>query len=169
MNENDETTLYKILRYIEGKEVSKEFLDSFSKDKDIQNKVIMLRHDLYSMKNVKTSSLFNRVDNKSSIVINNKSDVIFESLRLFTRITELNSRDNKPEKRSVYAYKNLELYIEKSSIFIIINEIEFSLIILKDGKNIVNIKGHQKTYLITLEKGDYLIKVDNSESSILIE
>ena len=169
MKEYSESFEYEILKYVEGKKVSEEFLNTLNNDVSLQNEILMLKTDIYFMNNVKSSSLFNTVSNKSKIVINDKNEVSLESLFLFTPITALNARDLNNEKQKVYAYKNIELHIKKDSIFMIVNEIKNGLVILKDGKNIVNIKGSEKKYSSILEKGDYLIKFNDNEASILIK
>ena len=169
MKEYSESFEYEMLKYVEGKEVSNEFLNTLNNDLALQNEILMLKTDIYFMNNVKSSSLFNIVSNKSKIVINDKSEVCLESLLLFTTVTELNARDLSDEKQKIYAYKNIELHIKKDSIFMIVNEIKNGLVIIKDGKNIVNIKGSDKIYSSILEKGDYLIKFNDNEASVLIE
>ncbi len=169
MKEYSESFEYEMLKYVEGKEVSNEFLNTLNNDVALQNEILMLKTDIYFMNNVKSSSLFNIVSNKSKIVINDKSEVCLESLLLFTTVTELNARDLSDEKQKIYAYKNIELHIKKDSIFMIVNEIKNGLVIIKDGKNIVNIKGSDKIYSSILEKGDYLIKFNDNEASVLIE
>lgn len=169
MKEYSESFEYEILKYIEGKNVSEEFLTTLNNDTSLQNEILMLKTDIYFMNNVKSSSLFNTISNKSKIVIDDESEVRLENLILFTPITELNARDNSNQNQKIYAYKNIELHIKKDSIFMIVNEIKNGLVVLKDGKNIVSIKGSETRYSSILEKGEYLIKFSDNEASILIE
>jgi len=169
MKEYSESFEYEILKYVEGKNVSEEFLTTLNNDTCLQNEILMLKTDIYFMNNVKSSSLFSTISNKSKIIIDDKSEVRLESLLLFTHITELNARDKSNQNKKIYAYKNIELHIKKDSIFMIVNEIKNGLFVLKNGKNIVSIKGNETRYSSILEKGEYLIKFNDNEASILIE
>lgn len=153
-----------IMRYSDGLSVSKEFLKALEHNVSLQASVLTIKSDMYFIKNIEDSPMFNFIEKKSGIVVRNN---IIDYITAFVKITPLLARGE--GEVSVYSFKNIEFIIERGIYTLNINKIKKWCVIEKNGKKIVNIFSKKENYSIEIERGDYLVKVDDIESRIKIE
>lgn len=155
-----------IINYVNGIEVSDDFLKALESNTDLQREVSSLKNDLFLMENIEDSNMFNESKRKS---IMNIKEGIIDYMMYFSRLTPLASRGDN-ETKETYVYKNIEIYKNNDEYCINIINIKNWCVIKCNGENIVEIFGERENYSFVIsKKGNYTIKADDYEASINIE
>ena len=94
-----------IIKYLDGIKVSEEFLDELENNLELQMRVNNLKSDLFIMKNIKDSEIFDITEKESEINIKNN---IVESMAFFSKIKPLEARGDKDNE--IYIFNNSNHY-----------------------------------------------------------
>ncbi|WP_288621719.1 hypothetical protein [uncultured Brachyspira sp.] len=153
-----------IIKYLDGIKVSEEFLDELENNLELQMRVNNLKSDLFLMKNIKDSEIFDITEKESEINIKNN---IVESMAFFSKIKPLEARGDKDNE--IYIFNNIEISKNDNEYYLNIRDIKNYCVIEFNKEKIVNISGEKNNYSMELKRGKYNIKVDNIQSKINIE